>query len=214
MRRPISATVRPTVTHVLKEQDFPAHWTNGERVRFARDFYLFSEMVNLGRHRGRIKLIPPGLYVWGRHALRPADFELKPERIDACARYQRLLGMQLLAIEMDSALKSTIPDRLDHSNPEVRNLSIVVWQLRNAFAHDPLSPVWRVNDPKYQMVFHVLSMPPLDLKLLNGQSVQRRHFGGPLALVKLVDLTLGLIEPSSQPTEITSGLDVPGTQRR
>jgi hypothetical protein len=102
--------------------------------------------------------------------------------------------MQLLAVEMDSALKSAVEERLDHDNPQVRDASVVVWQLRNAFAHDPLNPVWRVSDPKYHRTYHVPPLATLDLKILNGQSVQRRHFGGPLALLKLADLTLAIIE--------------------
>jgi hypothetical protein len=189
------------MTAKISERDYP-EWNEVDRIRFAQDYYRFSELVGLRLGFGRpIEIAPPSIYVWGRHALGRDGLNLPTRRLHECGRYQRLFGVHLLAIEMNAGLEKAIPNRLFDPDQNIRAASEIVRLLRNAFAHDPLRPKWQISARVAGRTLSVECVKPqfkLDTAKLDGQIVQRRHFGGPLALLALSEFVVKLIASHQQ----------------
>ena len=77
-------------------------------------------------------------------------------------------------------------NRFNHRNDGIRNASLILRQIRNAFAHDPLNPTWDIRQPEaMNKILVVKDIIKLDTKEINGKRIQRLHYGGPLAILKL-----------------------------
>jgi hypothetical protein len=57
--------------------------------------------------------------------------------------------------------------------------------VRNAFAHAPFAPAWSIDLDCRDQVFEVPGIIKLDTSGLQGVAFDWRHYGGPLALLKL-----------------------------
>lgn len=114
----------------------------------------------------------------------------------SCAALCLRLAYRLLAMELNSALEKKFGNwktRCVHKDELLRNSSIVVWLLRNSVAHNILDPVWSINDPVLQnRQSPITNILTFDTTGLNGQSLERFHFGGPIALFRLSETLLPL----------------------
>ena len=51
----------------------------------------------------------------------------------------------IMAVQMDTILEDIFKkERFKHSNNDIRNASIIISMIRNAFAHNPLYPKWLI----------------------------------------------------------------------
>jgi hypothetical protein len=72
--------------------------------------------------------------------------------------------------------------------------SRIAWLLRNAFAHNPFAPTWKVHGQHDNQTYAVKDVIVLKTSGLNGQLLKRSHGGGPLALLRLLQFTKRVVE--------------------
>lgn len=91
----------------------------------------------------------------------------------------------LMAVAMKDAIRAVVPDpktSLDHA---VRSAYQIARLIRNAFAHAPFAPTWSIHPDCCNTVFTVPDIISLDTTPLQGVAFDWRHYGGPLALLRL-----------------------------
>jgi hypothetical protein len=123
-------------------------------------------------------------FSFGRYTLTGEELGLSQEEEEAawalvhCAIY-------IVAVQLDTVLSETVPDRFAHSDDSIRSSSWIARLTRNAFSHNPFIPTWLTYpecDNKQCIVPGIISLKTVSL---NGKCLDRMDYGGPLALLKL-----------------------------
>ena len=69
----------------------------------------------------------------------------------------------------------SLPDPISSEKDQCVSL---IYQIRNAFAHDIAEPVWKIDKERYRRVYSFDGML-FDLHELNGAAFRYEHIGGP-----------------------------------
>jgi hypothetical protein len=118
----------------------------------------------------------------------------------------------MMAVAVKDAIKATVHDPKTSRDPNVRAAYQVARLVRNAFAHAPLAPIWSIDPNCRDQVFEVLDAVRLDTTGLQGLALDWRHYGGPLALLKLCRFVrIELLKDEVRPR---SGLQPPSAEIR
>ena len=166
------------------------------RVSLAQDFFRFAYQIGTPISHGIA--VGPALVVFGEHALDAEDLQLSDDNFAFCGTFLERLGYRLLAMELNSALEARFGNwgrRCNHMDALIRNSSIVVWIIRNAVAHNVFDPVWKIDDLRWQnQQLEIPGVLVFDTTGLNGTTLKRSHFGGPIALFRLSEKLLPLLD--------------------
>lgn len=170
--------------------------TPAARITLAQDFFRFAYRIGLPVSCGlNIDVPPTAIAIFGKYALSANDLELSHEAFGLCGTLLERLAYRLLAMELNSALERKFgKDRRNHKDDFIRNSSTVVWLIRNSVAHNILDPVWNIDDPMLQnQTFCIADVLTFDTTGLNGNSLKRLDFGGPIALFRLSEKLLPIL---------------------
>jgi len=128
--------------------------------------------------------LTPLLFAWGKHT---AYIEVAEHEKPILGSMLEHVGTFVLAVQMDTLLEERLPNRLDHPLPAIQSAARIAKLIRNAFAHNPFSPRWLLTPPTRNQVYEVPGIISLDTTELEGLRVRHKHFGGPVALLRLSD---------------------------
>ncbi len=103
-----------------------------------------------------------------------------------------------MATQANSILEDLFPDRLEHQDDDIRNASQIIRLIRNAFAHDPFSPTWEISNPCKDKTFSIDNVISLNTHGLHGKKLNRMDYGGPIALLRLIQFIKELIQKDKQ----------------
>jgi hypothetical protein len=121
--------------------------------------------------------------------------------------YSSALGVCAIALEnalLDHGIRNDPSD--DSPRGQLRSF---VYQIRNAFAHDAMTPSWSAKGPyrrKYDL--RPFGLPRVDLNVLDGQALELEDFGGMPAFERLRDAVTRWVtagEPLSPDTAVHKG---------
>ncbi len=107
-------------------------------------------------------------------------------------------GTYLAAVQVHTALESVHPDPFHIPEPEIAAAFQIARLLRNAFAHNPFGPVWEIRDAWKKQAFDVPGVISLDTSGLDAQPVKRKHYGGPLAILRLLGYAESIVDLRSR----------------
>lgn len=133
------------------------------------------------------RLIYSNQFSYGQHTLEEGQLKL--------SRKQELIGntinehvaTYICGLQIDSVLETLHGnDRLKSTKSEIRTPSVIARVIRNAFAHNPMNPIWTIRDNERD-VFTIPNVISIDTRELHGIPVKRRHYGGPLSLFKFLE---------------------------
>lgn len=100
-----------------------------------------------------------------------------------------LVALSASALTVDETLDQVFGDRSADTDTNRVNIRVMVYQLRNAFAHNPWRPKWLVY-PKYRNVFPIEldegSKFIFDATALDGDGIKPEQVGGLEFWVKLL----------------------------
>ncbi len=107
--------------------------------------------------------------------------------LEHCATY-------LCVVQVHTVLEAIHDDPFSISEPEVQSAFQIARLIRNAFAHNPFAPVWKFGE-KYENQYYVVqNVISLKTSGLNNNSVTRKHYGGPLAILRLLEFTCEVLQ--------------------
>jgi hypothetical protein len=132
-------------------------------------------------------------YVWGKYRYGEAEMRITPQEELTCSITLQLTSIYILVLQLDRFLEKYYgSNRFDSDDIDLANTSIVVRQIRNAFAHNPLYPTWEIRQPQAKnKIINIGSMLTVDFERIDGKKVEREHYGGPLAILELSKFVRG-----------------------
>lgn len=144
-------------------------------VRFAEGCESGIIPLDFGWRTVRIDTGGPGL------TIAPQKYS-KEKLVDQS--YNLMLGaLGQTAIIVDEALDQKFGSKDPADTSELGSARSIIYQIRNAFAHEPLSPTWRIKDKyrKYRRVYTVhigSACVSFDGTALDGKNLKPADFGG------------------------------------
>jgi hypothetical protein len=159
-----------------------------QQICYLRAAELQFRLASAVRLAATFKTQPRDLPVeWshGKHAVRYGEVALSEHDADCAACYLQRSATFLMAVAMKDAIRVALPDPKTHANTDVRSAYQISRLVRNAFAHGPFHPVWSIDPDCRNQTFAVREIVMLDTTGLDGQAFDWRHYGGPLAILRL-----------------------------
>lgn len=90
-----------------------------------------------------------------------------------------------MALTIRDALVAHVGDPKKDSREDVRSAYQIARMIRNAFAHGPMDPRWKIDEDCKNQTFRVDDIIARNTTDLLGVRFDWRHYGGPLALLRL-----------------------------
>lgn len=127
----------------------------------------------------------PTEWTLGKHKVSYEEIALTKDQSDIAVNYLKQTATYLMAITIKEALKSLYADPKNHSDKNIVAAYQISRLIRNAFAHSPIRPIWRIDPDCRDKEFIVDDVITLNTKGLDQQLFDWRHYGGLLALFQL-----------------------------
>ena len=147
-------------------------------------FRLVSAM-RLAVAMGNQPLDLPIEWSHGKHRVRYEEVALRKDQADFAAGIMQRSATYLLAVAMKDAIKTAVRDPKNSQEPNVQAAYQISRLIRNAFAHSPFDPIWSIDPDCQNRVFQIGEIVSLNTTELQGVAFDWRHYGGPLALLRL-----------------------------
>jgi len=147
--------------------------------------FRLASAVRLAMTRGRQPLDLPTEWTHGAHRVSYEEIALRPDQADFAAFFLHRSATYLMAVTMKDAIRAVFSDPKSAADANVRAAYQISRLIRNAFAHDPVSPTWSIDPDCRDTTFEIPGLIRLDTTNLQGVDFDWRHYGGPLALFRL-----------------------------
>jgi hypothetical protein len=147
--------------------------------------FRLASAVRLAVTMGEQPLDVPQQWSHGKHVVGYEEIALRQDQADFAAWSLHRSATFLMAVAIKDAIKSAIPDPKNHSDSDVRSAYQIARLIRNAFAHGPFNPAWSIDPNCRNQVFEVTNLIKMDTSGLDGIPFDWRHYGGPLAILRL-----------------------------
>jgi hypothetical protein len=161
-------------------------------LELAANQYKLSLQTTAAAHKGASWIGPlfpqclAGMSYGGVHLDRQ-DLQLSPDDAATASSALEHSAMLMLAIAVDTAFEKNITNRFNAPDPEVAVAARIARILRNTFSHNPFFPKWECTNPNHVGVFNIPNVISLNTLAVNGQEVDWRHYGGPLAILRFLE---------------------------
>lgn len=147
--------------------------------------FLLASAVRLAVTMEKQPLDLPKEWSHGKHKVKYKEVALRKDQADFAAWHLHHSATFLMAVAIKDAIKAVIADPKNHSSVNIRNAYQISRLIRNAFTHSPFRPVWSIDQDCQNHIFDVKDIITLDTKGLHGTPFNWRHYGGPLAILRL-----------------------------
>ncbi len=128
---------------------------------------------------------------------------LSSDNYKIISRNSLIAGTSLCVIAFDKAMDIAFGIKgpeFPVDQTDLTTARAIVCQIRNAFAHDPLHPSWRVLRKIYQKRFQIKEIGlDVDLCDLHGKDFQIEHVGGGIGLFLLLEYCMKQVETKIKP---------------
>ena len=162
-------------------------------LKYSEIFFKFAFAIHQPLH---FKPMYLGQFSWGRHIAKEKELKLTKKEENLSVALLHHVATYILALQIDRGLQDNFPDRYNHTNSEIVSISWIVRLIRNAFSHNPFYPEWKFYSECKNKRYEVKDIIYLDTTNLDGVYVDRSHYGGPLALLRLSEHVRRLLKNS------------------
>ncbi|MFC1980178.1 hypothetical protein ACFLVS_04950 [Chloroflexota bacterium] len=171
--------------------------TSVEQMKAAFNIWKFLLIIKVCIQEDAISKskLPSRIDIHSRTAYFKFDLDsLSNEDFNTHARNSLISGISLCAIAFDKAMDIAFGKKgkdFPTDETDLTSARAIIFQLRNAFAHDPLQPTWEVyknKKIKYLKTFQVQEIGlRVNLEELNGKVFQPEDVGGDKGLFSLLE---------------------------
>ncbi|MFA4935770.1 MAG: hypothetical protein WC568_08045 [Candidatus Methanoperedens sp.] len=157
------------------------------KLEHAELFYKFALATSTTIQHSDVNLQYYDTFSFLKHVVNKQDLELTKSEEKIGARILEFVGTYIMTLQLNKVLEDEWgKNRLQSKDKEIQNISQVVRLIRNAFAHDPLKPVWDISKSTMNKEFEIPNILTLKTHNLHGKRLDRKDYGGPLALLRLI----------------------------
>ncbi len=163
-------------------------------LKAALQVFLFAHYISVLVEKGLINKdqLPSKFSIKAGTGQIFVDFGLNQQSTKLVARNTVVLCLGACVNTFDGVLEETFQPSIkrfsakDDSVDDLTAARAIINQMRNAFAHCPEAPVWRVNNTEFQRVFQVKQINlTVDFKKLHKKPIHPKQVGGHQALFAL-----------------------------
>jgi hypothetical protein len=147
--------------------------------------FRLASAVRLASTLGTQPLELPTKWSHGRHTVEYEEIALRPDQADYAADFLLRSATYQMAVTIRNAVQAHAKDPKTSDDPNVLSAYQIGRMIRNSFTHEPISPIWSIDEDCRDKVFEIPGVISLNTRGLNGTSFDWRHYGGPLALFRL-----------------------------
>ena len=147
--------------------------------------FRLASAVRLATVLGTQPLELPIKWSHGQHVVEYHEVGLRPDQAEVGADYLHRSATYLMAVAMRDAIQRAVPNAEASTDPDIKGAFEIARHIRNAFAHRPFQPTWKIERSCRGKTFKVRDIIEFDTADLNGIPFDWRHYGGPLALLRL-----------------------------
>jgi len=127
----------------------------------------------------------PRTWIHGWHKVNYEELALTEKGATLGAQLLQYSSTYIMAVQIKEALKCYTDNKaMEDRDPNVRNAFVIAVLIRNAFAHNPLQPQWKIDRKYKNTKFSLDGIIELDTSGLDGKRLDWRHYGGPLAMLR------------------------------
>ena len=159
--------------------------THIQHVFAAELQFRLASAVRLATALKRQPLDLPTEWVHGWHRVHYDEIALRQDQADVGAAALHRSTTYLMAVAVREAIAAAVPNPRQSPDLHVRAAYQIARLIRNAFAHGPFAPHWRIDADCRDVTFAIPGVISLATTGLDGQPFDWRHYGGPLALFRL-----------------------------
>ncbi len=167
-------------------------------LRTAEMQFSLASAVRLATNEKIQPLDLPVQWSHGKHLVQYREIALSQEDADYAACFLQRSSTFLIAVAIKDAIKSAVPNPKQCADSNIRSAYQVSRLIRNAFTHAPFHPIWSIDPNCRDQKFEVQDIIELDTHELDGQPFDWRHYGGPLAILRLSQFVRTAILHDSQ----------------
>jgi hypothetical protein len=173
--------------------------------------FRLASAVRLAATSKRQPLDVPTVWTHGQHEVRYEKIALRQDQAEYAAMLIQQSATLTMAVAAKDAIEALVPNLpkvvkaskkgIDHTIRNcISSVSPKLWKasddnvaavyhiarlVRNAFAHAPFAPTWMIHSELQNHVFVIDGVIELRTGGLHGAAFDWRHYGGPLALLRL-----------------------------
>jgi hypothetical protein len=147
--------------------------------------FRLASAVRLATTTEKQPLDLPLKWTQGAHGVSYSEVALRADQADFAAWSLHRSSTFLMAVAIKDAIRFAVTDPKNDPDNDVRSAYQISRLIRNAFAHAPFDPKWSIDPDCNDRVFTVRDILRLDTTGLQGQPFDWRHYGGPLAILRL-----------------------------
>lgn len=170
-------------------------------LRAAEAQFRLATAARLATTLGHQPLDLPLQWSHGRHLVTYSEIAIDPEEADFAAWNLQRSATFLMASQCLEAIRGVVPNPKSHSDRTIVSAYQISRLIRNAFAHCPFAPIWRIDPDCRSSRFEVPDVMQLDCDGLDGKPFDWHHYGGPLALLRLSQFVRRSILGDTAPPE-------------
>lgn len=139
----------------------------------------------------------PNSWSWGKHVFSHSQLEVKKEDQEHAAMFLVHSTLLTIVTQIDAVFGKAIPNRFESDDGELKNSAIISRMIRNAYAHNPFFPVWKIQPDWRNKIYEVVNVISVDTTDLHGKALNRSDYGGPLAILMLAEKAIGYLGQSN-----------------
>ena len=95
------------------------------------------------------------MFSFGKHTVDKTELILDKNQEELASVLLEHSATYITMVQLNSVLEEVWPNRLQHKNDNIRNASQITRLIRNAFAHDPFEPIWKITPRWDNHIFEV-----------------------------------------------------------
>ena len=137
-------------------------------------------------------------FSWGHHVAEHDELALTREQEDQAFAALVHCATYISAVQVHTALESVHDDPFQIREADVASAFQISRLIRNAFAHNPFIPVWEVREAWKNRRFVVPDVITLDTANLDRKPVRREHYGGPIAILRLIEFADRVVQSRAE----------------
>ena len=178
--------------------------TPAQQMKEAWLVWIFSLLIWVSIKQGQLDLtkLPKEWTIMSEAGQMQFRTKIPSDQMEKIAYNMLISATGTCTIAFDSAMDEALGKKAEQFPEDTTGLTAaraVIYQIRNAYAHDPIHSTWRIRNPLYKKTFDISEIGlTVNLADLDGKAFMVGHIGGWHILGRLLNYCMKNIGKAGQ----------------